>query len=177
MLLRSPRSAASSLAKLVLFATLAGACRKDSASQSTPRNSVQIATNPLRAPELRAASLTQGADVAALIREEEARTRQDGRQLIVYIGAAWCEPCHAWHDALAAGTAGPLPAVRFLEFDLDKDGEALAQAGYHTHMVPFFARPSLDGRATSVQFAGVRKGGDYVAEIRERVAEMLSVGL
>ena len=112
-----------------------------------------------------------------MIEASGARAAQEGKKLVVYIGATWCEPCHAWHEALKNGTAGPLPAVQFLEFDLDRDAEALAKAGYSTRVVPYFARPGRDGRASSVQFAGVRKGGDYVAEIRARVTEMLAVGL
>lgn len=118
---------------------------------------------------------TPAADVAALVRDERAQAAREGRKLVVYVGATWCEPCIAWHQALQRGAVGGLPPVRFLEFDLDRDGAALVQAGYHTTMVPFFALPDSDGRASSLQFAGVRKGGDYVAEIGARMAELLKL--
>ena len=151
-----------------LLALLLCACRKDSAQQTAPQDKMRVASTAKGVPELRAVSLLPGTDAAVMIEASAAQAAQEGKKLVVYIGATWCEPCLAWHDAVAQGKAGPLPAVQFLEFDLDKDGETLARAGYATRMVPYFARPGRDGRASSVQFAGVRKGGDYVAEIRAR---------
>ena len=41
-------------------------------------------------------------DTAGLVRRELARAKADGRTLLVYVGATWCEPCKAAVPALLA---------------------------------------------------------------------------
>jgi thiol-disulfide isomerase/thioredoxin len=39
-------------------------------------------------------------DVAKVVREARAREAADGRTLLVYVGATWCEPCQRFHHAV-----------------------------------------------------------------------------
>lgn len=111
-------------------------------------------------------------DVATIVREEVARAA--GR-VIVYAGAAWCDPCKAFHDALAAGELdAPLRGFTFLEFDIDRDRERLAEAGYKSRYVPLFALPAGDGRASGRQIQGGIKGPKAVAHIMARLQPLLA---
>jgi len=99
----------------------------------------------------------------------------DGRQLVVYIGASWCEPCQAFHDALERGELdGELAGVRFLEFDSDEDGDQLRAAGYGGRLIPRFVTPGLDGRAGDHRMEGGIKGAGAVANIMERLTPLLA---
>src|SRR5262245_32556889 len=69
-------------------------------------------------------------EVAPEVRDQLGRAAADRRQLLVYAGAAWCEPCQRFHQAAASGALDrDFPSLRLLEFDLDRDGERLAAAG------------------------------------------------
>jgi thiol-disulfide isomerase/thioredoxin len=103
-------------------------------------------------------------EVAALVQKELTRARGDGRQLLVYVGATWCEPCRRFHQAAAEGKLdGALPTLRLLEFDADRDNERLAVAGYFSRYIPLFALPNGDGRASGKQVEGATKGTDPAA--------------
>src|SRR6185312_5947952 len=45
-----------------------------------------------------------GGTAATWIAGEVTRAQHDGKQLVVYVGASWCEPCQQFHAAAAAGT-------------------------------------------------------------------------
>ena len=67
-----------------------------------------------------------GDDVAETVRREVVRAKADKRELLVYVGATWCEPCQYFHNAAAAGQLdATFPGMRLVEFDLDRDKEAL----------------------------------------------------
>jgi thiol-disulfide isomerase/thioredoxin len=103
-------------------------------------------------------------DAAALIGKELARAQKDGKQLLVYVGATWCEPCRRFHQAAADGSLdGALPTLRLLEFDADRDNERLAFAGYFSQYIPLFALPKADGHASGKQIEGSVKGDGGVA--------------
>ncbi|MEJ7731573.1 MAG: thioredoxin [Polyangiaceae bacterium] len=126
-----------------------------------------------RRVEVRAAP--GGDDVAALVRAESERARADGRDLVVYVGAPWCEPCTRFHEAAAAGQLDEaFPTLRLLEFDHDKDEARLTAAGYTSRMIPLFALPGADGRASGKQIDGSVKGEAAVGEIRPRLAALLA---
>jgi thiol-disulfide isomerase/thioredoxin len=101
-----------------------------------------------------------------------------GRQVVVYVGASWCEPCTRFHDAVAAGELDDaFPDVDFLEFDLDRDGRRLREAGYFSRLIPLFAVPRADGRAhddPNTRLSGSIKGPRAVANIRGRLGPLLS---
>lgn len=86
-----------------------------------------------------------------------------GERVLVYVGATWCEPCQRFHHAVEQGELdGLLAATRLLEFDADRDGEALRNAGYVSRLIPLIAVPSSDGRASGKQLSGSIKGPEAV---------------
>jgi thiol-disulfide isomerase/thioredoxin len=113
-------------------------------------------------------------DVAVEVQRELARARADGRRLLVYVGATWCEPCRRFHEA---ATAGKLDAqfgtLRLVEFDLDRDRDRLSAAGYQSSYIPLFAAPLDDGRASGRQIQGSVKGDGAVDEIAPRLHALL----
>ena len=128
---------------------------------------------PPRHVEWRAAP--PGGEVAELVRAELARARSDRRRLLVYVGAAWCEPCRRFHEATTAGKLdGELGSLRLLEFDLDRDEPRLRQAGYVSRLIPLFAAPAADGRASGRQIEGSIKGDGAVGQILPRLKALIS---
>jgi thiol-disulfide isomerase/thioredoxin len=115
-----------------------------------------------------------GPDVAALVKEQLGRSASDGRKLLVYVGASWCEPCRRFHAAAEAGQLdGQFPDLRLLVFDLDRDSERLAAAGYVSQYIPLFALPDADGRASARHIEGSIKGDSAVGEIGPRLRSLL----
>lgn len=114
-------------------------------------------------------------DLPASVQRELGRAKADGRELLVYVGAPWCEPCKRFHDAAAAGELDTVfPKLRLLEFNLDRDKERLEQAGYRSRMIPLFARPGADGTGSGQQIEGSIKGEGAVAEITPRLRGLLA---
>ena len=112
--------------------------------------------------------------VAAYVQAQSTRAQADQRKLLVYVGATWCEPCRRFHDAAKAGLVDKgLGALRLLEFDLDRDRERLEAAGYTSQMIPLFALPGADGRASGKAIQGSIKGDGAVANIMPRLLELL----
>jgi thiol-disulfide isomerase/thioredoxin len=115
-----------------------------------------------------------GSDAAQVVREERERARSDGRDLVVYVGATWCEPCQSFHKAAAKGDLdGEFPDLTLLEFDLDADRDRLATAGYVSQYIPLFAMPGPDGHASEKKFEGSVKGDGAVANIAPRLRSLL----
>lgn len=113
-------------------------------------------------------------NVQEIVQRELARARGDGRRLLVYVGASWCEPCQRFHQAARAGQVDALfPGLRLLEFDLDRDRDRLATAGYASKMIPLFALPRLDGAASGEQIEGSIKGAGAVDQIAPRLQALL----
>jgi thiol-disulfide isomerase/thioredoxin len=120
-------------------------------------------------------SAPAGGDVPTLVKSELDRARRDGRQLLVYVGATWCEPCQRFHRAAAEHKLDrDFPGLRLLEFDDDRDGVRLATAGYSGRLIPMFARPGADGRGTGRQVEGSVKGDGAVTEIVPRLRALLT---
>lgn len=93
-----------------------------------------------------------------------------GRDVLVYVGATWCEPCRHFHDAVTGGRLDVLfPRLTLLEFDLDRDEDRLTRAGYLSEMIPLFARPAPDGTASGRQIEGSVKGEGAVVELTPRL--------
>ncbi|MDB4968217.1 MAG: hypothetical protein JWN44_3906 [Myxococcales bacterium] len=114
-------------------------------------------------------------EAAAVVVTEAAKAKREGRQLLVYVGATWCEPCQRFHQAAAAHKLdADFPSLRLLEFDTDRDGERLAAAGYVSQLIPLFARPRDDGRASGRQIEGSVKGDGAVGEIVPRLRALLA---
>ena len=151
-------------------ALLLAACQE----QSGPGpGSASTTTKP--GVEIVAAPVTDATtDVASIVAAEVARTRHAGRQLLVYVGATWCEPCQAFHQAAASGALDSVfPTLRLLEFDLDRDADALQRAGYGSRMIPLFAEAHDDGtRGRHVE--GSIKGPGAVADLTPRLVTLLA---
>jgi thiol-disulfide isomerase/thioredoxin len=113
-------------------------------------------------------------DVAPLVRSERARVVADGRQLVVYVGATWCEPCQRFHHAVELGELDTtFPRLTLLEFDNDKDHERLATAGYVSQYIPLFALPKEDGNASGKQVEGGIKGEGAVGFVTTKLQGFL----
>jgi hypothetical protein len=113
-------------------------------------------------------------EVAPVVRRELARARWDGRRLLVYVGATWCEPCKRFHDAAVAGRFDrELGSLRLLEFDFDRDEARLRAAGYASQLIPLFASPGFDGRASGQQIEGSIKGEGAIGDIMPRLKMLL----
>ncbi len=114
-------------------------------------------------------------DLAKLVKSEGDRAKGEGRDLVVYVGATWCEPCKRFHAAAARGELDDaFPSLTLLEFDLDVDRDRLATAGYTSKLVPLFALPHADGRASERHIEGSVKGDKAVANITPRLRAMLA---
>lgn len=113
-------------------------------------------------------------DIAPLVARELQTAAHDGKRLVVYVGASWCEPCQKFH---AAAEAGQLDAefgnLRLLVFDDDRDNEALERAGYRSKLIPLFALPNPDGTSSGKQIEGSIKGDGAVLNIAPRLHALL----
>ena len=113
-------------------------------------------------------------DVDALVREALAKSSSANRHLVVYVGATWCEPCRRFHEAAGKGELdATFPDLDMLVFDLDRDGERLASAGYVSKYIPLFALPKTDGTASGKQVEGGIKGEGAVAYITPKLQTLL----
>jgi hypothetical protein len=114
-------------------------------------------------------------DVAKLVRAEREKLRGDGRDLIVYVGAKWCEPCQHFHAAALRGDLdGDFPDLSILEFDLDEDRDRITTAGYMSKLIPLFVFPGEDGRASDRRFEGSVKGNGAVSNITPRLRQLIA---
>jgi hypothetical protein len=163
--MRAPRLRVAILAAAAL---VAGACSKEEPIKQEPPAAKAVATHVEIVK-------TTGDDVQETVRREVVRAKADKRDLIVYVGATWCEPCQYFHNAAAAGELdGAFPTLRLVEFDLDRDREALDRAGYSSKMIPLFALPREDGSGSAAQIEGSIKGPAAVQQIAPRLKELLS---
>ncbi len=116
-----------------------------------------------------------GSNVQETVREELSRAKADGKRLLVYVGAPWCEPCTRFHEAVLKGELDQaFGDVRFLEYDLDEDKDNLAKAGYASKMIPLFAVPRADGTGSGEQIEGSIKGSGAVDNISPRLQALIS---
>jgi hypothetical protein len=113
-------------------------------------------------------------DVAPLVSAQVAASTSSGRTALVYVGAAWCEPCERFRDAVQKGELNDVfGKVDFLVFDLDKDAARLDAAGYASRMIPLVVVPGADGRGTDRRIEGSIKGEGAVANMKPRVQALL----
>jgi thiol-disulfide isomerase/thioredoxin len=137
----------------------AGACQKEELPKAPPKLTL------VPAP---------AGDVPTVVREQRQLASAHGGQLLVYVGATWCEPCQEFHKAAASGSLDPVfPGLVLLEFDADRDADRLAAAGYRSRLVPLFVRPAADGSSSGEQTEGVRRGSDAVADLTPRLHRLL----
>ena len=115
-------------------------------------------------------------DVDAVVRDAMKAASAEHRRVVVYAGATWCEPCQRFHRAAERGELdATFPDVNMVVFDIDRDGERLVTAGYQSKLIPLFALPGPDGRASGMQIEGGIKGDGAVGNIAPRLQKMLEM--
>ena len=152
-----------------------GGCRVQ-ADEGKPTPSAAPVVSAPRATQARHLLLRRASDgdVAPVVQGALAEARREGRQLLVYEGAHWCEPCQKFHRAAEQGKLdAAFPTLTLLEFDADEDHERLATAGYVSRYIPLFAVPNADGTSTGRQVEGSVKG-DAVADLTPRLQQLLA---
>ncbi|HEY8042578.1 MAG TPA: thioredoxin family protein [Polyangiaceae bacterium] len=157
-----------------VLALAAGACDNKAPSDVGPDPGARAAP-AAPAGKMRVTPAPATGDVQDLVRDALARATTERRRVVVYVGATWCEPCKRFHHAAEAGELdATFPDVTLLEFDLDRDNERLALAGYVSRLIPLFALPATDGRASGQQVEGGIKGDGAVAYMAPRLKSLLA---
>ncbi len=146
-------------------------------------NNTKKPAEPIAAPESPPAerqrqkaefSLPGDGVVSVVVARALVLAQKDKRQLIVYIGASWCEPCEYFAGAVNAGSLPKeLDNWRFLKFDHDKDEARLAESGYGGEMIPRFVIPRQDGRGSEHRFEGAVKGPEAVGYLTTRLRALV----
>lgn len=96
-------------------------------------------------------------------------------RVVVYVGASWCEPCERFREAAKAGKLDTqFPGVSLLVFDIDRDRDRLAAAGYKSTYIPLLVLPKADGSASTHRMEGGQKGEGAVAQMAPRLTELLT---
>jgi hypothetical protein len=169
---------ASSARQVITLAFALLACsRSEPEAKPEPKPvSAPAPTGPLIAARgVRVVKAPANPDAAAAIREELERTKTVGRDLVVYVGAPWCEPCQRFHHAAERGELdSDFPTLTLIEFNLDVDGARLERAGYKSELIPLFVLPDGDGRASDRRFEGSIKGDRAVANIAPRLRALVA---
>ena len=115
-----------------------------------------------------------GDDVAKLVREAQIAASKDGRKLLVYVSATWCEPCRYFQEAAERGIFNAeFGSLRLLKFDYDSDLRRLESAGYGSEMIPLWVVPEPSGRGSDKRMAGSVKGPEAVGDIRPRLRKLV----
>lgn len=168
---RSAPTRPSAALALALVLAGAGACTAESSPASAPKQAPAPAGDR---PHFVAAG---PGEVDAVVREAVAAATAEEQRVVVYVGATWCEPCQAFHQAVELGELDQaLAGVRFVEFDSDHDGARLEAAGYGGRLIPRFVLPDAEGRGSERRIEGGIKGSKAVANIMERLGPMLARG-
>lgn len=165
------RSELSLLVVLLVACTRTEEPKKDpSTSENAPPNAPLV----LAPKGVRFEHAPAGDDVAAIVKTARANAATSGRELVVYVGAKWCEPCQRFHQAAERGELdADFPNLTILDFDVDEDRERLLTAGYESKLLPFFVVPDANGRATEKRFEGSVKGDRAVSNIAPRLRQIL----
>jgi len=155
----------------LLLAFFAVGCKTQ--ADAAPEPSASVATKP--PGKMRLMNAPADGEVDAIVRGAQAKAMADRRRVLVYVGATWCEPCQRFHHAAERGELdAKFPDVDLLAFDADHDSERLASAGYVSKLIPLFALPGPDGRASGKQVEGGIKGEGAVGFIAPRLEKMLA---
>jgi thiol-disulfide isomerase/thioredoxin len=166
--------------RLVLLLALVACTRseepkKDPAANETPSAPTPPAPLVLAPKGIRFEHAPKGDDLAAIVKTARDGAAANGRDLVVYVGAKWCEPCQRFHQAAERGELDEqFPNLTIMDFDLDEDRERLVTAGYESKLIPLFVVPDASGRATDKRFEGSVKGDRAVSNIAPRLRQILS---
>jgi thiol-disulfide isomerase/thioredoxin len=125
-------------------------------------------------PHVRMLQGDPNGDLAPVVAKQYAASKAEGRRLVVYVGATWCEPCQRFHHAVEQGQLDhDFPDLDLLAFDADLDGERLEWAGYHSDLIPLLALPNADGKASGQKVEGSIKGDGAVGDLAPRLRGLL----
>ncbi len=125
-------------------------------------------------PHVRLITGDPNGDLAPVVARQQAASKAEGRTVVVYVGATWCEPCQRFHHAVEQGQLDhDFPDLDLLTFDADLDGERLEWAGYHSDLIPLLALPGADGKASGKKLEGSIKGEGAVNELTPRLRALL----
>jgi len=161
------------LLPIVLAAAVCLACKTspDEPGHSAPSSA------PSKNDRLRLVDAPAEGDVDAVVRGALSGAQKDGRRVVVYAGATWCDPCERFHEAARRGELdATFPDVDFVVFDFDRDKDRLASAGYapRSKLIPLFALPGPDGRSSGQHVEGGTKGDGAVAGLVARLKALLA---
>lgn len=155
---------------------LACGCDEGTVSGNVPGNNASRGSQRA-APAQAAPRMIPGAEdrsVHGFVAERVRSGRREDRDVIVYVGATWCEPCQHFKRALKAGTLDEeLRGVELVEYDLDRRKSDLEASGYASRMIPLFAVPDGGGRGTPKRIEGSIKGPGAAKEITPRLQRLL----
>jgi thiol:disulfide interchange protein len=123
--------------------------RTNATATATATASADADAHGTGAKGVRVVVAPQDADALSVVRTERLRAKAEGRVLVVYAGAAWCEPCKRFKNAIQTGSLDDkLAKTTLLVFDADRDTDRLAAAGYTFQFIPYVAVPGADGHPT-----------------------------
>jgi hypothetical protein len=116
-----------------------------------------------------------GNPVAFALSEVE-RAKADGRTLLFYVGGESCEPCKRFHDASARGELNnEFGHLRLIDFDIERDAQAIEALGCVSRMIPLFAVPTAEGKCDpNRQIQGAIKGEGAVGFISPKLKALVS---
>jgi thiol-disulfide isomerase/thioredoxin len=156
------------------FACAFGGCSTEPKKDEPPPRATALPSPvPVSRPEI-ATPPTGTTDGPAYLRAELLRARNEGRTLLVDVGAPWCEPCRRFHAALESGELDrDLPNVRFVELDVEKHRALVEGIGCRSKLVPLFARVTDDGMCSDQRREGAVKGDRAVRFLLSRVKELV----
>lgn len=177
-MVRSSQAWRSAFVSVALGLAVGSACTQDAPPGEAAARSGAAAEKAPSAPHGRPEFVPAGpGELDAVVREAAAAAAAEGRRVVVYVGATWCEPCQAFHGAVERGELDEaLAGVRFVELDSDHDGARLQAAGYGGRLIPRFVLPDAQGRGSEQRIEGGIKGSGAVANIMERLGPLLARG-
>ena len=157
---------------LLVVIPLCVGCRRstevDEKTAQAPASAVEGTASPVAPPALRPHFIPVPPELTVVepfVQREFAASKTAGERTLVYVGASWCEPCQSFHQAVERGELDALLGrTRFLEFDADRHGAMLREAGYVYGLIPVIAVPTPDGRSSGRLLSGSIKGPTAVEQ-------------
>ncbi|MCA3013451.1 MAG: thioredoxin family protein [Myxococcaceae bacterium] len=138
-------------------------CTKVSPPTADPAATVRFITPPM------------AGEVSSIMSAQLAKSKAEGRQVLLYCGATWCEPCRYFHEAVDRGElTGKVGALDLVAFDSQVDAERMLLSGYESQFIPLFAAVGPDGKATGRKIEGSVKGPGAVDELVPRLKALLA---
>jgi thiol-disulfide isomerase/thioredoxin len=154
----------------LLFAGSAG-CRMEGGDNANPAP----APAPAKANNRVLSVHAPPGELPPIVKSEADKATAAGRQLVVYVGATWCEPCQRFHHAVEHGDLdATFPKLTLLELDADHDAQRIRLAGYNSKFIPLFALPGPDGTASDKRVEGGVKGDGAVGYVSDKLKGLLA---